>query len=164
MFWIYDKKNNIYVYFTQIQKPNSCLRPACTTRLLGHIPWGQPFMPWAILSKLFLLPIVEENFARMAADRPFTFGAPFNCRFIEGCSGWEAETEAVSQITWNLQSLWKCWTVIATTINILEKMKNHAGQKETIVMTLTFCVQAFDIIEEQAQLVHCWHACIAKDL
>ena len=90
------------------------------------IHWGQPFWAWAILSKLFVLPIAEENFARIAADRPFAFGAPFNCRFIEGCSGWEGETETVSQITWNLQIFSK----------ILNSNCNYDQHKRKLKITL----------------------------
>ena len=41
-----------------------------------------------ILAVIDFLPL--KFFARIATDRPFAFGAaPFNCRFIEVCSGWE---------------------------------------------------------------------------
>ena len=40
--------------------------------------------PWLIFCS-----IAVDVFAWIAADRPFAFGAPFNCRFIEVCSGWE---------------------------------------------------------------------------
>ena len=57
----------------------------------GHeiIPGTKIVTPRATLSVIIFCSIAVDVFAWIAADRPFAFGAPFNCRFIEVCSGWE---------------------------------------------------------------------------